>query len=95
MVRNAGLDLVRATGAYSFLVPPAAVMGIAERGRNKSDVGRNESGLGGVLGHVARAERALLRKVRLAVRAVGDCDRSKAALQSVTPYDSSKNAAAM
>ena len=65
LVRGAGLDLVRATGAYSFLVPPAAVMGIVERGRNKSDVGRNESGLGGVLGRVAHAERALLRKVDL------------------------------
>jgi ubiquinone/menaquinone biosynthesis C-methylase UbiE len=65
LVRGAGLDLVRATGAYSFLVPPAAVMGLVERGRNKSDVGRNESGLGGVLGHAARVERALLRKVDL------------------------------
>ncbi len=65
MIRAAGLDLVRATGAYSFLVPPAAVMGVIERGKNKSDVGRNESGLGGLLGLVARAERALLRKVDL------------------------------
>ena len=65
MVRGAGLDLVRATGAYSFLVPPAVVMGIVERGKNKSDVGRNESGLGGLLAQVARAERALLRKVSL------------------------------
>jgi SAM-dependent methyltransferase len=65
MVRGAGLDLVRATGAYSFLVPPAAVMGVVERGKNKSDVGRNEGGLGGVLGQVARAERALLRRVNL------------------------------
>ena len=65
MVGAAGLDLVRATGAYSFLVPPAAVMGVVERGKNKSDVGRNEGGLGGLLGQVARAERALLRKVDL------------------------------
>ncbi len=65
LVRSAGLDLVRATGAYSFLVPPAAVMGIVERGKHKSDVGRNEGGLGGVLGQVARAERALLRRVSL------------------------------
>jgi SAM-dependent methyltransferase len=65
MIRTAGLDLVRATGAYSFLVPPAAVMGIVERRSNKSDVGRNESGLGGVLGQVARLERSLLRKVDL------------------------------
>jgi SAM-dependent methyltransferase len=65
MVRVAGLELVRATGAYSFLVPPAAVMGVIERGKNKSDVGRNEGGLGGSLGLAARAERALLRKVSL------------------------------
>ena len=65
LVHGAGLDLVRATGAYSFLVPPAAVMGVIERGKNKSDVGRNEGGLGGVLGQVARAERALLRRVSL------------------------------
>jgi SAM-dependent methyltransferase len=65
MVRSAGLDVVRATGAYSFLVPAAAVMGVVERGKNKSDVGRNEGGLGGLLGHVARAERALLRRVSL------------------------------
>jgi ubiquinone/menaquinone biosynthesis C-methylase UbiE len=65
MVRASGLDLVRATGAYSFLVPPAAVMGVIERGKNKSDVGRNENGLGGALAQAARAERALLRKVSL------------------------------
>jgi SAM-dependent methyltransferase len=75
MVRGAGLDLVRATGAYTFLVPPAAVMGVVERGKNKSDVGRNEGGLGGVLGLVARAERGLLRRVSvpfgLSVIAIG------------------------
>jgi SAM-dependent methyltransferase len=65
MVGGAGLELVRATGAYSFLVPPAAVMGVIERGKNKSDVGRNEGGLGGVLGQLARVERGLLRRVSL------------------------------
>ena len=65
MVRGAGLDLVRATGAYSFLVPPAAVMGILERGKKKSDVGRNQGGLGGLLGQIARAERLVLRRVSL------------------------------
>src|SRR4051794_10422062 len=65
MVRVAGLDLVRATGAYSFLLPPAAIMGVVERAKNKSDVGRNQNGLGGLLGQAARAERALLRKVDL------------------------------
>jgi len=65
MVTVAGLELVRATGAYSFLVPPAAVMGVVERGKHKSDVGRNEGGLGGVLGQTARLERAVLRKFSL------------------------------
>jgi SAM-dependent methyltransferase len=65
MVRTAGLGLVRATGAYSFLVPPAALMGLIERGKSTSDVGRNESGLGGVLGQLARAERALLHKANM------------------------------
>lgn len=65
MIRSAGLDVVRATGAYSFLVPPAAAMGVLERGKHKSDVGRNQNGLGGVLPQVARLERALLRKVDL------------------------------
>jgi SAM-dependent methyltransferase len=65
MVQVAGLGLVRATGAYSFLVPPAALMGVIERGKHKSDVGRNESGLGGALGQVARAERAVLSRVSL------------------------------
>ena len=65
MIGGAGLELVRATGAYSFLVPPAAVMGVIERGKNKSDVGRNEGGLGGLLGQVARVERGLLRQMSL------------------------------
>jgi SAM-dependent methyltransferase len=65
LVVGAGLDLVRATGAYSFLVPPAAVLAVAERGKTTSDVGRNEGGLGGVFPLAARAERALLRRVDL------------------------------
>ena len=36
-----------------------------ERGRTTSDVGRNESGLGGVLPALARGERALLRRADL------------------------------
>lgn len=65
LIGGAGLHLVRATGAYSFLVPPAAVLGVLERGKQRSDTGRNESGLGGVLGQIARAERAVLRRVSL------------------------------
>ena len=66
MTTDAGLSVERATGAYSFLVPPAAVMGLVERrAAAKSDVGRNESGLGGLLGGAARVERALLRRMNL------------------------------
>ena len=67
MVVGAGLQLERATGAYSFLVPPAALMQLVERGAPKSDVGRNESGLRGAMGLLARAERRLLRRVDLPV----------------------------
>lgn len=67
MATGAGLEVERATGAYSFLVPPAALLGVLERGKHKSDVGRNQSGLGGLLGGVARAERWLLRRFDLPV----------------------------
>jgi hypothetical protein len=40
-------------------------MGVVERGKNRSDVGRNEGGLGGVLGQLARIERGLLQRVSL------------------------------
>jgi ubiquinone/menaquinone biosynthesis C-methylase UbiE len=62
MAGDAGLEVVKATSAYSFLVPPAWVMGIIERGKAKSDVGRNQSGLGGVLGALASLERRWLRR---------------------------------
>jgi SAM-dependent methyltransferase len=65
LIESAGLVLVRATGAYSFLVPPAAILGLIERGQPKSDVGRNQSGLHGLLPTLARAERALLGRVNL------------------------------
>lgn len=65
MCRGAGLEVVTATGAYSFLVPPAWLLGKLERGESKSDVGRNESGMFGLLGLLAKAERQLLRKVSL------------------------------
>lgn len=67
MASAAGLEVQRSTGAYSFLVPPAAVLGVIERGAPKSDVGRNESGLGGVLGWLARGERRVLRRFDLPI----------------------------
>jgi SAM-dependent methyltransferase len=65
MVERAGLRVERATGAYSFLVPPAAAAKMLERGEPKSDVGRHETGLGGVFPALARAERRVLRHVDL------------------------------
>lgn len=62
---DAGLEVIRATGAYTFLVPPAAILGLVERGKDKSDVGRNETGLGGVMTGLARAERRVLRHTDL------------------------------
>ena len=62
MAEQAGLEVVKATGAYTFLVPPAALMTRFEKGSNTSDVGRNESGLFGLFGLLARLERLLLRK---------------------------------
>jgi SAM-dependent methyltransferase len=67
IAEGAGLDVIKATGVYSFLVPPAYAMHIFERGSAKSDVGRNQSGLGGALGAVARMERRFLRRFNLPV----------------------------
>ena len=61
MATDAGLEVVTATGAYSFLVPPAFILGRLERGSGKSDVGRNESGLFGLFGVLAAVERRWLR----------------------------------
>ena len=70
-----GLEVVRATGAYTFLVPPAAVLSLSDRSGTTSDLDRDQKGLGGVLPAAARAERAALRHVRspfgLSVLAIG------------------------
>ncbi len=60
-----GLVVEHATGAYSFLVPPAALKMVMERGKSTSDLASNGGGLGGVLGAVAAAERAMLRRISL------------------------------
>jgi ubiquinone/menaquinone biosynthesis C-methylase UbiE len=64
LVHN-GLAVERATGAYSFLVPVAAVKAMAERGHSASDLDRNQSGLGGTLSALASLERRLLRHASL------------------------------
>ncbi len=65
LATGAGLTIERATGAYSYLVPPAALKAMVERGRSQSDLASNEGGLGGVLSHAAAAERAVLRRISL------------------------------
>jgi len=63
LLEDAGMTVLRSTGAYTFLVPPAAVLAVLERNRTVSDTGRNESGLGGALAFLARLERAALRHI--------------------------------
>ena len=62
---DAGLDVMRSTGAHSYLVPPAFVKSLLERGEVASDLDEHAGGLGGVLATAARAERALLRRTDL------------------------------
>ncbi|MCC7077251.1 MAG: class I SAM-dependent methyltransferase [Acidimicrobiia bacterium] len=57
-----GLDVVRETGAYSFLVPPATVKALTERKRTRSDLETSSTGLGGILPRVARLERRWLER---------------------------------
>ena len=62
-----GLEVVRSTGAYTFLVPPAAVLSVTDRKTqtSASDLDRDQWGLGGTLPAAARAERAVLRHASL------------------------------
>jgi ubiquinone/menaquinone biosynthesis C-methylase UbiE len=62
LATDAGLTIETATGAYSFLIPPAALKAVLERGKASSDLDNNQTGLGGVLGALAAAERAVLRR---------------------------------
>ncbi len=62
---GAGLEVRWASGAYAFLVPAAAAKAVWERGTVASDLDEHHDGLRGLLGAVACAERALLRRVAL------------------------------
>lgn len=55
-----GCEVVRASGAYSFLVVPAAVKGVVERGRMSSDLDGQGGAVGRALGAAAAAERRWL-----------------------------------
>ena len=65
LAANAGLDIIRSTGAYSFLVLPAWLKSRVERNTTSSDLDNNTSGLFGLLGLLARFERRILRVVSL------------------------------
>jgi SAM-dependent methyltransferase len=65
LLAGAGAPPIRATGAYAFLVPPAAAKAVVERGRVASDLDQQAGGVGGVLPWLAAAERRLLQRVDL------------------------------
>ena len=67
LARAAGLEIVRSTGAYSFLIPPAWVKAKLEGQKSASDLDSNSSGLFGLLGMLAWCERQLLRLTALPV----------------------------
>jgi ubiquinone/menaquinone biosynthesis C-methylase UbiE len=65
IAERAGLRVERATGAHSYLVPPAAIKALVERGNSASDLDNNEGGLGGLLTRAAAVERRILRRTPL------------------------------
>ena len=65
LATDAGLVVERATGAFTFLVPAAAALKVLEGAKSNSDVGRYESGLGGLASRLASVERRLIRYVDL------------------------------
>ncbi len=66
LTRN-GLEILRSTGAYAFLIPPASIKAVLERGRTSSDLDVAQDGLGGLLGHAAALERRWLERHNLAI----------------------------
>lgn len=65
LAHQASLDVIRSTGAYTFLVPPAFIKARLERQMSTSDLDSNSSGLLGILGFLARCERLLLRSISM------------------------------
>ena len=63
----ADLDVVAATGAYSFLLAPAFGLALFKRKGSSSDLSHNQSGLGGLFGAAASLERRLIRHVGIPV----------------------------
>ena len=67
LVRSAGLDVVTATGAFSFLIPPAAVKAVIDRRGTMSDLDDDGGWLRGTLSWLARVERRVIRLLSLPV----------------------------
>jgi ubiquinone/menaquinone biosynthesis C-methylase UbiE len=62
LLERNGCRVVRSSGAYSFLVPAAALKSVVERGRSASDLEGQGGALGTALGGAARIERLWLRR---------------------------------
>lgn len=62
VVAAAGLDPVRATGAYTFLVAPAVAKALLERGRSTSDLEGDGGAAGRLLARLAAVERRVLAR---------------------------------
>lgn len=61
LVQQSGLEILKSTGAYSFLIPPAWLKAKLEKSHSSSDLDNNTTGLFGLLGFLAWCERKLLR----------------------------------
>lgn len=67
LVRSAGLEVKRATGAYSFLVVPAFLKSLLERGESASDLDGGGRRVGRLLMTIAAIERRVIRRLSLPV----------------------------
>ena len=65
LARSAGLSVEKTTGAYSFLVPPAAVKSLLDRHGSSSDLDNQGGPLRRPLLWLAALERALISRVPL------------------------------
>jgi len=65
LVESAGLEVKRATGAYTFLVPPAWVKSLIERGDSASDLDSGGRQVGRLLSTLAMIERRTIRRLPL------------------------------
>lgn len=65
LAESAGLEVKRATGAYAFLVPPAFVKSLFERGDSASDLDGGGRRVGRLLSAIATVERGVIRRFPL------------------------------